>query len=55
MAKAARAVPEGFHTITPALTLNNAAENDRLVQTRVRRRRNQPQRGETWGSGDLRI
>jgi PhnB protein len=26
MAKAARAVPEGFHTITPALTLDNAAE-----------------------------
>ena len=26
MAKAARAVPEGFHTITPQLALDNAAE-----------------------------
>ena len=26
MAKAARAVPEGYHTITPQLTLNNAAQ-----------------------------
>jgi PhnB protein len=26
MAKAARAVPEGFHTITPQLTLDNAAK-----------------------------
>ncbi len=27
MAKAARPVPEGYHTITPALTLDNAAES----------------------------
>ena len=26
MAKATRAVPEGHHTVTPALTLDNAAE-----------------------------
>ena len=26
MAKAARPVPEGFHTLTPALTLDNAAQ-----------------------------
>jgi len=26
MAKAAKAVPEGYHTITPALTLDNAAQ-----------------------------
>ena len=27
MAKAAKAVPEGYHTITPALTLDNAAKS----------------------------
>ena len=26
MAKAARPVPEGYHTITPQLTLDNAAQ-----------------------------
>src|ERR671924_1478826 len=26
MAKAAKAVPEGYHTITPSLTLDNAAQ-----------------------------
>ena len=27
MAKAARAVPQGYHTVTPQLTLDNAAES----------------------------
>jgi PhnB protein len=32
MAKAKSAVPEGFHTVTPQLTLDNAAQGHRLVQ-----------------------
>ncbi len=38
MAKAARPVPEGYHTITPQLTLDNAAADDRLVQESARHR-----------------
>ena len=32
MAKAAKPIPEGYHTVTPHLTLDNAARDDRVVQ-----------------------
>ena len=34
MAKAARPVPEGYHTITPQLTLDNAAQPSNRLAAR---------------------